>query len=391
MKNAKKFTVVLLVIIMVFSLTACSGGVSKKDEIVIGYIGPLTGEASPFAIPELNTLKMLVEKQNKEGGILGKQIVLKSYDNRNDNVETSNAAKKAIQNDGVSAIIGCNASGPTLALAGVCNEFKVPNIATTATNSKVTIADNGKARDYTFRVCLADPQLGDIMAKYAFEKLGIQKVAILYEVSSDYSAGIAQNFTDAFKSVGGTITAQEAYKIGDVDFRAQLVKIKESQPEALFLPMTYKELGLAAKQARSLGITQQFIGPDCWMANDLFSVAGDAIKGSIFVAPIDGNDPSLSEFKDWYRSNNNNEEPDAAGSNAYFAYDAFVFLKAAIEKANSTEPQAIRDALEATTDVDGLTGKVTMIPESHNPIRSANIFRVDDGVFTPIEKFTVEY
>ncbi len=386
----KKILAIILMLVMVLPLAACAGK-AQNDNIVIGYIGPLTGEASAWGLPELNTLKMMVKKQNENGGILGKQIELKSYDNRSDNVETTNAAKKAIQNDGVSAIIGCNSSGPTLALAGVCEELKVPNIATTATNSKVTVADDGKVRPYTFRVCLADPQLGEIMAEYAYEKLGIKKVAILYEVSSDYSVGIAQNFTDSFEAAGGTITGKEAYKTGDVDFRAQLENIKNSSPDALFLPCTYKELGLAAKQARSLGITQQFLGPDCWMAEDLFSVAGDAIKGSMFVAPIDGNDPSLNDFKEWYRQENNNAEPDEAGSNAYFAYDAFTFLKAAIEKAGSSDPVAIRDALEKTTDVVGLTGKVTMLPESHNPVRSANIFRVDADVFTPIEKFTVEY
>ncbi|MDP4109468.1 MAG: ABC transporter substrate-binding protein [Bacillota bacterium] len=400
MKQFKRLTAVIISLIMIITMASCAGksgdkssgsGSAASSKIVIAYIGPLTGEASAFGIPEVNTLKMLVEKQNQEGGIIGKQVELKTYDNRNDNVETTNAAKKAIQNDGVSAIIGCNASGPTLALSSVCDELKVPNVATTATNSKVTVADGGKVRPFTFRVCLADPQLGDIMAKYAYEKLNIKKVAILYQVSSDYSTGITQNFTDSFTKAGGSITDKEAYKTGDVDFRAQLEKIKESSPDALFLPLEYKELGLATKQARSLGITQQFLGPDCWMANDLFSVAGDAIKGSMFVAPIDGSDPSLNDFKTWYRSKNNNEEPDQAGSNAYFAYDAFVFLKAAIEKANSTDPVAIRDAMEKTTDIQGLTGKITMMPDTHNPIRSANIFRVDADKFTSIEKFTVQY
>ncbi|HWR60977.1 MAG TPA: ABC transporter substrate-binding protein, partial [Clostridia bacterium] len=393
----KRVFAVVLACLLMFSLSACgsdgSGGSKNNgDTITIAYIGPLTGEGAAWGQPELNTIQMMVDKVNEEeGGILGKKIILKSYDNRGDNVETTNAAKKAIQNDGACAIIGCNGSGATLALASVCEEFKVPNIATTATNSKVTIDDNGKVRPWTFRVILADPQYGEIMADYAYNKMGIRKVGILYEVSSDYSSGITQNFTSSFKKLGGTITAAEAYKQGDVDFRAQLAKLNQSNPEALFLPMTYKELGLATKQARSLGMQHKFLGPDCWMNNDLFSVAGDAIEGSVFVAPIDGSDPALDEFKKWYREVNNNEEPDAAGSNAYFAYDAFVYLKAAIEKAGTADSAAIRDALEEVEKVEGLTGAITMLKDSHNPIRSVNIFEVKKDHFESISNFIVEY
>ena len=177
-------------------------------------------------------------------------------------METTNAARKAIQNDGVVAFIGPDTSSGAIALDEVCDEYGIPHITTTGTNYKVTQREeDGSVRKYAFRSCLSDPQLGDIMGGYAIDKLGYKKVAILYEITSEYSLGITQNFTDAFETKGGEIVASEAYKTGDVDFRAQLSKIKEiGDFDALMIPANYKEVGLIAQQARSLGIEAPFLG-----------------------------------------------------------------------------------------------------------------------------------
>lgn len=145
-------------------------------------------------------------------------MILNTYDNRGDNVETTNAAKKAIEVGGADVIVGCNSSGASLALASVCEEYKVPSVATCATNSKVTEDDNGNVREWTFRVCLADPALGNVMAKYAYDELGLRRIGILKEISSDYSVGISDNFSDTFTSLGGEIVGVESYTAGDVDF-----------------------------------------------------------------------------------------------------------------------------------------------------------------------------
>ena len=97
-------------------------------------------------------------------------------------------------------------------------------------------------REWTFRVCLADPALGNVMAKYAYDELGLRRIGILKEVSSDYSVGISDNFSDTFTSLGGELVGVEAYTAGDVDFRAQMTALHQKAPDALFLPMTYKSL-----------------------------------------------------------------------------------------------------------------------------------------------------
>ena len=383
-RKFKRIAAAAMATAMALSVAACGGSKKDSDKIILGYMGPLTGESALWGEVESNTLKMLVEETNANGGIIGKQIELKIYDNRGDAVETTNAARKALQNDGVVAFIGPDSSSGAIALAEVCEEYKVPHITTTGTNYKVTQREeDGSVRPYAFRICLSDPQLGDIMGGYAKDKLGYQKVAILYEISSEYSLGITQNFTNSFEAKGGQVTITEAYKTGDVDFRAQLSKIKENGDfDALMIPANYKEVGLIAKQARSLGIEVPFLGVDAWMMQDLFEIAKDEVQGAVFPCAMDVNDESLQEFKNAFQEKWN-MDPDKGGTDAYLAYDCFELVKYAIETAGEADPQKIRDAMENAKDVQCLTSVISMDPQTHNPVRTASIFQIQGTDFAP--------
>ena len=389
-KKLKKLMALCLAAAFILSLAGC-GSSKKEDTIVLGYIGPLTGESALWGEVESNTLKMLVEETNANGGIIGKQIDLKIYDNRGDAVETTNAARKAIQNDGVVAFIGPDSSSGAIALDEVCDEYGIPHITTTGTNYKVTQREeDGSVRKYAFRICLSDPQLGDIMGGYAIDKLGYEKVAILYEITSEYSLGITQNFTDAFETKGGEIVASEAYKTGDVDFRAQLSKIKEiGDFDALMIPANYKEVGLIAQQARSLGIEAPFLGVDAWMMQDLFEIAKDEVQGAVFPCAMDVNAESLQEFKTAFQEKWD-MDPDKGGTDAYLAYDCFELIKYAIEKAGEADPDKIRDEMENAKDVQCLTSVISMDPETHNPIRTASIFQIQGTEFVKLDEYRFE-
>ena len=396
-KTWKKLVALCLIAVMLFSISACgnsgtgSGDGEEPETIVLGYIGPLTGESAIWGLVESYASQMLVEKTNEEGGILGKQVELKIYDNRGDSVETTNAARKAILNDGVVAFIGPDASSAAIALDEVCAEYGIPHVTTCGTNYKVTQnEEDGSVRPYSFRICLSDPQLGDIMAGYAYDVLGYEKVAILYELSSEYSLGITQNFTDAFEAKGGEITITEAYNTGDVDFRAQLTKIKEfGDYDALMIPANYKEVGLTAVQARAMGIDCPFIGVDAWAMQDLFEIAGEELKGGVFPTAMDLTDEGLNEFREWFKEEWD-MDPDSAGTDAYFAADIFMLIKHAIETEGSATPEAIRNGLEKATDVQLLTSVVTMNPETHNPVRTASIMEVGEGEFVKIDEYRYE-
>lgn len=375
---SKKILAVIMVICMLFSMVACSSESSagkEEDVIKIAHIGPLTGDGEPWGTAEIKAINMFVEELNESGGVLGKKVQIYSYDNRFDNIETTNAARKAINNDGVSAIIGTNGSSNSIALSGVCEELKVPHIATTATNPSVTVKEDGSVRPYSFRVTITDPQQGSVIANFAINDLKVKTAAVLYEIGSDYSMGLKDAFVESFTANGGEVYMVEAYKTGDVDFRAQFSKIKEKEPDVIFLPALYKDIALATRQARDLGVESTFLGGDSWLNTDLFTLAPDAVNGSYYVNPLNASDPRLDEFKAKYEEKYNSVAG-AEGGNSFFAHDAMLVLIAAIEKAQSVDPEILRDTLETIEGVEGLTGNVSIDKFTHNPVKPVSVFQV---------------
>ncbi|TYP52467.1 ABC transporter substrate-binding protein [Thermosediminibacter litoriperuensis] len=382
-----------LIIFLVLLLTAtvfaagCSNqgqGPAGGDVVKIGWIGSLTGDTAVWGQSELNTLELLAGELNASGGLLGKKIHIVGYDTRGDATEAVNAVKRLVSQDKVVAIIGPNASSSAMAISGTLEEMKVPDIATVATNPKVTVMD-GKVKPFNFRVCFIDPYQGAVAAGYAFDVLGFRKAAVLYDVADEYSQGLAEFFIKTFEEKGGQIVAKEAFKSGDTDFRPQLAKIKATNPEVIFMPYYFKEAALSAKQARDLGIKSVLMGGDGWPSDTLLEMAGDAVEGSYFVNHLDFDDPEVQDFKQRYNAKYG-KMPEL---NGYLAHDAFMVLVDAVKRANSFDPVAIRDALE-TVDIEGITGKIKIGKDTHNPEgKEAAIIKIEGGKYKFQQKYAV--
>lgn len=379
----KKRIALLMCLALIASLMLGGCNNSKDDVIKIGWIGSLTGDQAVWGTCELNTIKMLAEDVNKNGGILGKQIEIIGYDTRGDAAEAVNAVKRLTSQDKVVAILGPNASGQALAISSVLEETKVPSIATVATNPKVTVGEDGKVNPFNFRVCFIDPYQGAVAASYAIDKLKLTKAAILYDVASDYSQGFTEYFEKVFVEKGGTIVAKEGFKEGDVDFRPQLSKIKDSNPDVILMPYYYKEVALSANQARDLGITATLIGGDGWPSEKLMEMAGDSIEGSYIVNHLDFSDPEAKPLQDQYKAKYNL----TLELNGYMAHDAFKLLEQAIIKANSTNSEDIANAL-TDVSVKGVTGTIKLSKETHNPEgKEAAIIKITNKNYVFQEKF----
>lgn len=376
----KKLLVVLLALIMVLSMSACGGsstGGDAKEPIKIGWVGPLTGDQAVWGKCESQTLEMLIEQKNEEGGLLGRKLELVKYDTKGDVNETINVTKRLVSQDKVAAIIGPNASAGAIAMAGVLTQAKTAGIATVATNPKVTVNDDGSLNEYSYRICFIDPYQGSVAASYAAKQLNFKNAAILYDVSSDYAQGFRQYFVETFKKAGGTIVADEAFNSGDTDFKPQLTKIKKANPEVVLLPGMYKETALIANQARDLGINAVLMGGDGWPSEKLNEMAGKAIEGSYVVNHLDYNDPEAKPLQDAYRAKYGADA--GIELNAYMAHDAFLIVCAAIEKAGTANPEDVAKAL-TEVQIKGLTGNIKLSKETHNP----------DGKEAAIQKYTYE-
>ncbi|HOV38506.1 MAG TPA: ABC transporter substrate-binding protein [Spirochaetales bacterium] len=389
----KRFAAYLLVASLVLGiLGACkpaekkeAAAQTKQETIKIGHTVALTGPSATWGQSEANALKMAIEKINAGGGVLGKQLEVIAYDNRADRMEAVNVAKRLIEQDKVVAIIGPAQSGVANAIREVNNSAKVPVIVTTATNPKVTVNDDGTVVPYTFRVCFIDPFQGTVAAQFALRDLNAKTAAVLYDVGDDYSQFLGKYFVEAFIKGGGKITANEAFRSGELDFRAQLGKIKTGKPDVLFIPTMQKEAALAAKQARDLGITATFLGGDGWASPDLIDLAGPAIEGAYFVNIAALEDPAIQDFIKEYKARFN---ADPVLPNPLMAYDAVLWLADALKRAGSTDGEKLKAALENTKDLPVLTGKLTIDPATHNPLnKPATIQQVKDKKFIYVKTF----
>jgi len=376
----KKRSFLLLSVLLVLTLAlvpACSNS-SDGDTVKVGANFELTGGVASFGQSSVNAIQLAFEQANANGGVLGKQLELVVADNKSDASESTLAITKLITQDKVSAVLGPVTSTNTLAAVPVAQENKVPIITPTATNPKVTVnEETGKLNDYVFRACFIDPFQGTVMANFASNDLNAKTAAIYIDNSSDYAKGLAKYFEESFVANGGTIVATEAYVAKDTDFKATLTRIKSTNPDVIFVPGYYEEVGKIVKQGRELGITAPFLGGDGWDAPQIVDIAGaENLNNTYFSNHYSAEDPSpeIQNFVKAYEEKYN-ATPDAL---AALGYDAAILLIDAIKRAGSDDPEEIKKALEETKDFPAVSGKITF-DENHNPVKSAVIIEFKDG------------
>jgi len=348
-----------------------TGSAAGSAEIVVGHYASMTGSTAHFGQDTDRGIRMAIEEANAKGGVLGKKLKLVTLDTRGDSAEAANAVSRLIDVEKVSAVLGEVASSLSLAGGRVAQRRKIPMISPTSTNPKVT-----EVGDYIFRVCFIDPFQGKVMATFARKNLNFSKVAILKDVKNDYSIGLAAAFQKAFTELGGTIAAEQSYSQGDTDFSAQVTAIRGTGAQALFVPGYYSEVGSIARTADRLGLKVPLLGGDGWDSPDLFKIGGDAINGSYFsdhFAPDVATDKAkafVANFGAKY-----GQPPTGLGA---LGYEAALVLIDSIRRAGKDDPTAIRDAIAATKDFEGVTGKIT-IDAQRNAQKSAVVLKVEGG------------
>jgi branched-chain amino acid transport system substrate-binding protein len=351
---------------------------ADEDVIRIGVYEPMTGASAAGGQMTVEGIELAKEMYPE---VLGKEIKLFIVDNKTDKTESANAVARLIEKDKVCVIIGSYGSSNSMAGGQVAKEKKVPAIGCSPTNPLVTL-DN----DYYFRVCFIDPFQGKVMAKYAFNTLKAKKAAIIMDMANDYSVGLSNFFREAFIELTGdkdAIVAETKYKTNDQDFSAQLTAIKDLKPDVIFAPGNYGESALLIKQARDLGITAPFLGGDTYEAPEFIDIGGKEVEGVSFSTHYTAEAPVTEvskEFLDAFEK----KHGQAPSAFAALGFDAYLVAREAIEKAGSTDPQAIRDAIAKIQDFEGATGIITL-DENGDANKSAVIKQVKDGKFVYIE------
>jgi len=378
-----KINSVLLICIILyglFLLTGCSTEAptadnDQKETVKIGGNFELTGDVAEFGNKGEKGAKLAIKEINAAGGVLGRQIEYIGQDNRSLENESAAVTAKLVSQDRVTGIIGPMTIRNTLAAIPIVSEKNIPLITPTGTAGEITIGDSG-VNKWIFRACFIDFFQGEVAAHFAYDSLKLKTAAMILN-QSEYSKGLAESFKKTFEDAGGLVVASEEYIAGqDKDFRDILASIKDKNPDLIYVPGYYGEAGLIIRQARNENIAVPIIGGDGWGIGLIAEIAGkEALNNTYYTDHVALDDPALANFVAAYRKAYN-QDPD---SFAVLGYDAARLLIAGIEKAQSTNTEKVRHALETMTGFVGVSGQINIDPTSHNPKKSVAVIKFVDG------------
>ncbi len=373
----------LALTVLALALIVVSGCSKKEEKIKIGFNIPLTGDIPKVGEASKNAAEMLLADINSQGGldVGGKKIPLEFFyeDNESKAESAVNVALKLIEQNGVVAIIGPNSSKQAVPAGGTCNDNRTPMVSPWSTNPDTT-----KNRPWVFRAAFLDPFQGPVAVNFATKQFKAKTAAVLFDISNDYSKGLAEIFKEVFEKKNGakSIVAFESHGTKDQDFSAQLTKIINSKPDFIFVPDNYNQVALIVKQARDLGYKGPFMGSDAWGSAELMKLCGDDCKGQFFSThyAAAGAKGATKEFIDRYEAKYGETPDDVAA----LTWDAARLVLQAIQDAGSynsdlkAERKAIRDALSNIKEFAGITGSMKFDSQG-DPIKCAVVVRIDEN------------
>ena len=363
---------------------AGSTAAASGDTIKVGVLGPMTGDVSVYGLAVINGATLYLDQVNANGGVNGKQLEIITMDEQGDATQAVTCFTKMCD-QGITALVGDVTTTPTLAVAAESADYNMPMVTASATAEAVTYdAETDTVNANVFRATFTDPFQGIKMADYAYQKLGYTQAAVIYLKGADYNEGLAENFVNEFESLGGTIVDQETYADGDVDFKTQLTTILGKNPQVVFCPNYYQDVGQILAQAESIGLTVPFLGGDGWDGLEGYATA-DQLKDAYFCANYAKG--SSTEFESAYKEKYGEDYPNGFAPLGYDAAMTVVYgLQAAedagLEAGTDEYKQAVIDAIASGT-IDGITGTFTF-DEHHNPVKQTAILCFDGA--TPVLK-----
>jgi branched-chain amino acid transport system substrate-binding protein len=365
---------IAILVLALFLLPLAAGQVMAADTIKIGLLAPLTGFAAADGLSVSNSVKLAADQVNERGGLLGKQVELIVEDDAAQAKEAVGLARKLVQRDGVVAVVGGSYSMPSRAVAPLFQQFKIPFVAGYAVHPDVTTAG-----DYCFRNGFLGTIEGRGAGVVAVDMLQAKTVGLL-TMDNDFGRTLAEGFKDYVTENGAEIVFEQIYPLSEKDYSSYLTSIAKANPDVVLASGYYGQAAAIVKQAHEMGLESQILGEEGYDSPKFIELAGEeAAEGTIIVTNLDRDDPRdvVQEFISQYRDRYD-MEPDMVGASNY---DAFMIIANAIEKAGTTDPEAVRDAIAETKSFDGVTGIITGFTDIGEVIKPVQVQIVKDGAF----------
>lgn len=361
----KPYGVIVFVLLFV-----CRASVYAEAPVKIAAIYSMSGEAVAISIEHLVATRIALKEINASGGVLGRPIQLIELDNQSTSLGARNAAMAAVDHK-VVAVVGGSWSSHAIGMGRVLQKAGIPMITPTATNPKVT-----EIGDFIFRTCFIDSYQGEMLARFAYEDLGVRAVAVLTNVDQIYAIDLSDQFIRKFKSMGGQLPARIEYIENLTQYKDLVQELMGHHFDAVMLPGYTRDSAHIIKTARNMGVETPFIGGDGW-SHLMLNYASDELNDSYYLTH-------------WYKGLNDDrsktfmkkilEKFDETKVNAgmALAYDTLHLLADAIQRAGSPQPAVIRDALARTTDFVGVTGRIRY-DQHRNPKKPAVILKFENA------------
>lgn len=348
-----------LILTVCWLLIAGHTPAQANTPIRIAMVTAKTGEAGKTNIVSFDAARFAVDQINKHGGILGREVELLEYDNLSTPEGSALAGQQAI-NDGAIAVIGCNWSSHSKAMAEVLQKAHIPMITHMSTNPAVT-----RVGDYIFRVCFTDSFQGLGLARFSRMHLRDKTAVVLVDETRAYSKGLAETYRQAFEKLGGKVVWYGSYYFPKIPYDNILDQVEKLNPDALFVPGGYTDVAGFFGRARERGVKWHLLSAD-GIGIKLYERIGSKAHGIFYSSHWSrwvGTEHSKNFVKAYEAVVGTAEEDTVA-----MTYDSFMLLRDAIERAGSTAGPAIRDALASTPGFIGVTGTIRF-DEHGDPIK----------------------
>lgn len=384
----KKSLLFILLILAVALFSACSNegtteettDESTQDEVYFAFYGPLTGDNKQYGEAEKIAIEILLEDINEKGnGILGgKKLVVDFFDDKNDAKEAVNIANKIVAEDKYAAVIGGFGTTPTMAALPIYEEAKIPNYTPSASHADLTAQG-----DYIFRNYLTQAVESKQYADFVYNELGIKSMAIIH-VNNDWGNNAAKLFTEEYEALGGVVTDTQTYLPGQTsDFTPMISSAKASNPEAYYPIAFYQDAASILRQSDSLNFEAKKILPSSVLTQALIELGGESVEGAYLMNAFNP-DSDSTEFQRVFAEY---EKRAGKPGDLYvmLAYDTVKQLATAVDQANSTDGEVVRDTLANMKGFEGLAESYDM-NELGDAQRSLFPIVVKDGKFTTYDK-----
>jgi len=360
-------------------LLGAATAAGAAEPIRIGALYNVTGGMASIDGPSLNGAKLAVKQINEAGGLLdGRPIELVAIDTRTDQQETAKGAQRLIS-EGVVAAIGFSDTTFVMAAAPLFQDAGIPFVTSGATHPMLP----QWVGDYMFMTPFGDDDQSFAIADYSYDELGARRVVVWTDNSMDFTKALSTFFRQRFTERGGEIVAEDFFMMGDTDFSAQIARLKSVQPtpDAVFISAIPSEAGLSVKQIREAGLDLPIVSGDGFDTELVSTVPGPELANDVYFSTHTyraDDRPEVLAFIEAYR-----EEYGRDPENAFapLGYDALRLVADAIQRAGSTDPKAIRDALAATREFEGVTGEISYTRPSMVPPKPVSIISVHNGKY----------